>query len=82
MTGSTISGWLPPARGSGIAGALLGRCEREIGSRGHTFAGLRVVSCNSKALRFYLAHGWTAIESYPHEVYGIAMTEMRKELGP
>jgi ribosomal protein S18 acetylase RimI-like enzyme len=45
-------------RGSGIADALLGEAERQVGERGHGEAWLAVVAGNERARRFYERLGW------------------------
>jgi len=47
------------ARGTGIAGELLGRAEVEVREAGHRTAWLAVVAGNSRARRFYERCGWT-----------------------
>jgi len=48
----------PPARGSGVAGELLGHAETVIGER-HDRAWLAVVAGNDRARRFYTRQGWS-----------------------
>ena len=67
-------------RGCGIGSVLLAAAEREITGRGHAEARLRVVLANLDARRFYAARGWTETVSYPHERWGFAMLDMKKEL--
>jgi ribosomal protein S18 acetylase RimI-like enzyme len=85
--GLSTAGWiddlwvLPDCRSVGVGSALLLALESEIAERGHDCAGLRVVSENHGARRFYAAHGWREIKAYPHERWGFAMVDMEKPLG-
>jgi len=67
-------------RECGIGSVLLAAAERQITARGQAEARLRVVARNLKARRFYAERGWTETISYPHERWGFAMLEMKKEL--
>lgn len=46
-------------RGSGVAAALLGEAERQVGANGHQKAWLAVAAGNARARRFYERQGWT-----------------------
>lgn len=46
------------ARGSGVAGALLGEAERRVAAAGYRTAWLAVVAGNARARRFYERSGW------------------------
>jgi GNAT superfamily N-acetyltransferase len=73
--------WIaPPHRGHGVGRRLLAAAEAQIASRALTRARLRVIAENDRARRFYLAHGWAEVRSYPHERYGFPMIELEKPL--
>ncbi|MGC2637260.1 MAG: GNAT family N-acetyltransferase [Acidobacteriaceae bacterium] len=65
-------------RRQGIGSLLLARAEREIASRGYRVFRLRVVESNTRAVDFYLSHGWNVHHEFPHEKFGHAMFEMNK----
>jgi ribosomal protein S18 acetylase RimI-like enzyme len=66
------------SRRSGVGGELLAHAEREIRSRGHDTARLRVVKSNTRAVEFYQSHGWRVQREFPHEKFGHTMLEMAK----
>lgn len=45
-------------RGSGVAAALIGEAERQVGANGHRKAWLAVVAGNARARAFYERAGW------------------------
>lgn len=61
-----------------IGTMLLQRLERQVASHGYRDVWLRVVAANLGARRFYVREGWEEIRSYPHELLGIEMMDMRK----
>lgn len=46
-------------RGSGIAGVLLAKAERQVKANGHAEAWLAVATGNARARRFYERSGWS-----------------------
>jgi GNAT superfamily N-acetyltransferase len=69
-------------RNRGVGSRLLAAGERQIAARGHALGHLRVIAENRGARRFYVRHGWSEVESYPHERWGFAMIDLSKPLAP
>ncbi|MFZ0591556.1 MAG: GNAT family N-acetyltransferase [Bryobacteraceae bacterium] len=65
-------------RGYGIGRKLLAQAEIEIANRGHRTLRLRVVKSNTKAVNFYLGHGWRVEREFPNETLPVTMLEMVK----
>lgn len=67
-------------RRQGVGGGLLAQGERETKTRGYSFARLRVVKSNSRAIEFYLRQRWMIAREFPHEKFKHDMFEMTKSL--
>jgi ribosomal protein S18 acetylase RimI-like enzyme len=65
-------------RGSGLGQRLLAQAEAEIAARGHKMFRLRVVKSNTRAVGFYLSHGWRVEREFPNERLPVTMLEMAK----
>jgi catechol 2,3-dioxygenase-like lactoylglutathione lyase family enzyme len=48
-----------PARGTGVADALLAEAERQVTRAGHSSVWLAVVAGNARARKFYERRGWS-----------------------
>ena len=72
---------LPGYRNRGLGARLLAAAEAEIAARGFAEARLRVVAENTRAQRFYRAHGWCEARTYPSERFGFLMIDFVKPLG-
>lgn len=63
-----------------IGSALLSALEIQIENEGYSQARLRVVADNVRARKFYAAHGWREVKTYPHERDGHLMVDLEKGL--
>jgi ribosomal protein S18 acetylase RimI-like enzyme len=65
-------------RRHGIGSALLLHGENEIAARGIAAGHLHVIASNTRAIAFYLQHGWRRLRETPHEHLPIPRLEMTK----
>lgn len=72
---------LPEYIGLGVGHSFYQRIEEEMLKQGCEFCFLEVLSSNQRAIRFYLSHGFSSMETFTVQEYGMILSciKMKKD---